>query len=182
MPMQYEELDGTTREYMMAEFEKEEAGGAPYRSKTLSDEGRLIFPDKMREAIRSGDETTLFVALGHSRYWVPTESYVRSGVPRQRRVNVRQAAERLALTEFSTWYVRGLARRLLEEGVAQCQVYRGSQPKWEPGECSSHEGAIVSVQIIYDGHRARYWPEPGDRNAFSIPFGSGCHHVIRRIA
>lgn len=92
-----------------------------------------------------------------------------------------QSAARLALTEFSTWYVRGFAKRLLDEGVAQCQVYRGAQPKWEPGECADHEGRVVPVQSIYDSHRARYWPEPGDAAAFSIPFGPSCHHVIRRM-
>jgi hypothetical protein len=43
-----------------------------------------------------------------------------------------------------------------------------------------HEGRIVDVKTIYDNHRARYWPEPGDREAFSIPVGPGCHHMIKR--
>jgi hypothetical protein len=104
------------------------------------------------------------------------------GVTRERRVNVAQATGRLCLSEFNTWYVRGLATRLLEEGVTHCQAYRAAIPKWEPGECSTHEGQIYTVQEIYDGHRRRYWPEPGDTTATSIPFGPGCHHTIRRIS
>jgi len=181
MAMNYEELDDRTREYMLSEFEKEQAGGMPYKSKSLSVEGLGAFPDLMREAIRSGNEESLAQTLLRSELWQPTELYTRSGVTRSRSRNIAQSAERLALTEFSTWYVRGLARRLLDEGVERCQIYRGEQPKWEPGECAEHEGRVVSVQEIYDSHRVRYWPEPGDNTAFSIPFGPGCHHVIRRM-
>lgn len=181
MAMNYEELDGKTREYMLAEFEKEEASGNPYRSTALSSTGLSVLPDMMREAIKSGTEVTLCQALENVTYWEPTEEYTRSGVTRTRRRNIPQSARRLALTEFSTWYVTGLAKRLLDEGVEKCQVYRGEQPKREPGDCAVHEGQIVSVKEIYDNHRVRYWPEPGNQIAFSIPFGPGCHHIIRRV-
>lgn len=182
MAMNFEELDGTTRRYMLAEFEAEESSGNPYRGKGLSPAGRAAFANLMREALRAGDDQTLIGSLSQASYWNPTETYVRNGLERERRVNVQQAAERLGLTEFNTWYVRGLAKRLMEEGVTRCQAYRAATPKWEPGECSAHEGQIFSVEEIYRGHRARYWPEPGDDTAMSIPFGPGCHHTIRRVS
>jgi hypothetical protein len=179
--MNYGELDNVTRKAMLAEFEAEENSGQPYRSKAVSEEGLKAFPMLMRSAIESGDEGSLGDALNDPGYWLPTEEYVRSGVTRERQRNIRQAAERLALTEFSTWYVRGLARRLLNEGIPKCQVYRAAEPKWVPGTCAEHEGLVVDIQVVYDGHRAKYWPEPGNPDAFSIPFGPGCHHVIRRV-
>lgn len=178
--MNYEELDGQTRKYMIQEFEAEQANGNPYRSKALSRQGLATFPELMRSAIATGNEATLTHALDLPDFWEPMEQYTRNGIARSRKRNVTQSAGRLALTEFSTWYVRGLTKRLLEEGVERCQVYRGEQPKWEPADCSEHEGRVVPVQLIYDNHRARYWPEPGDNTAFSIPFGPGCHHVVRR--
>jgi hypothetical protein len=182
MAMIYEELDRTTREYMLKEFEAEQAGGNPYRIKTLSAQGLGVFPQLMRDSILNGNEITLAESLTDESYWEPYETYTkRDGARGPRRRNIRQAAERLALTEFSTWYVRGFARRLLDEGVKKCQVYRGAQPKREPGECTEHEGLIIDVETIYNSHRARYWPEPGDPNAFAIPFTPGCHHVIRRV-
>ncbi len=181
MAMKYEELNEKTREYMLAEFEKEQASESAYRSKALSQKGLDVFPNLMREAIISGTEVSLCESIESDPYWTSTEKYTRGGVTRMRRRNIAQSARRLALTEFSTWYVRGFARRLLDEGVEQCEVYRGEQPKWEPAECATHEGSIVSVRGIYDNHRARYCPEPGDQTAFSIPFGPGCHHVIRRV-
>ena len=181
MAMNYEELDQKTREYMLAEFDAEERSSKPYRSKALSSIGLECFSELMREAIKSGSEETLCLAFSIPKYWEPFEQYVRDGIQRSRRRNILQSTQRLALTEFSTWYVRGLAKRLLVEKVEKCQIYRGEMPKWEPGECSAHEGQIVAVLDIYNGHRIRYWPEPGNPNGFSIPFGPGCHHVIRRL-
>jgi hypothetical protein len=178
--MTYEELDAC-RESMLAEFENEESHASPYRGKGLSVQGQSAFPGLMRAAIKDGNESTLAAALNVTYYWNPEEEYVRNDVARMRRVNVPQAAQRLALTEFSTWYVRGLAKRLLDQGVTECQVSRGEQPKWEPGECTEHEGVTVLVQSVYDGHRAKYWPQPGRSEVFSIPFGPSCHHIIRRI-
>jgi len=181
MAMDYEELDDRTRQYMLTEFEREQASGNPYRSKALSSAGLAVFPQLMREAIESGTEVSLCESIEDASYWEPGEAHTRDGITRTRRRNIGQSARRLALTEFSTWYVAGFTKRLLDEGVEECQVYRGEQPKWEPGECTVHEGSIVSVKEIYENHRARYWPEPGDQNAFSIPFDPGCHHVVRRV-
>jgi hypothetical protein len=180
MSMNYTELDEKTRAIMLSEFDAEQAGGNPYRSKALSPNGQQVFPQLMRDAIKQGTEVSLMSALADASLWNPMETYVRDGVLRERKLNVQQSAERLATTEFSTWYVRGLTKRLLNEGVNKCQVYRGAQPKWEPGECSEHEGQIVDVKTIYKNHRVRYWPEPGNKDAFSIPFGPGCHHLIKR--
>jgi hypothetical protein len=181
MAMNFEELDDVTRRYMLAEFELEEQSPSPYRGKGLTNGGKAVFPDLMRNAVKEGNEHTLAQALLNSAYWHRTETYVRAGVERERQVNILQTSERLALSEFNTWYVRGLAKRLMDENVTRCQAYRAQVPKWEPGDCASHEGEIFAVEIIYHGHRARYWPEPGNRNAMSIPFGPGCHHSIRRV-
>ncbi len=179
--MNYDEIDSRTREYMLSEFEREQSSKTPYRSKALSVRGLGAFAMLMASAIKSGTELTLAQALGQTDFWEAEEQYTRAGITRNRQRNVLQSTTRLSLTEFSTWYVRGLAKRLIDDGIEKCQVYRGEQPKWEPGECAEHEGCIVSVQSIYDNHRARYWPEPGDSTAFSIPFGPSCHHVIRRL-
>ena len=181
MAMKFEELDDITRRYMLNEFEDEQGGVNPYKSKALSEKGLEVFPDLLREAIKSGNEETLTHAISNNSYWKPTETYERDGIIRSRNVNIRQASERLGHTEFNTWYVHGLAKRLMEEGVSKCQVYRGAMPKWEPGECSVHEGKIYDVKEIYDGHRVRYWPETKQSQAMSIPYGPGCHHTIRRV-
>lgn len=181
MSMHYEDLDARTRELMLLEFEAEERSGPSYRCNRLSESGRTTFPELMRNAICEGTERSLTESLLRHNYWRGEEEYERNGVVRVRKLNLRQVAEQVGLCEFSTWYVRGLARRLMDEGILDCQVYRGTFPKWEPGECAVHENQIVPVRLVYEGHRARYWPKPGRPEAFSIPFTPGCHHVIRRV-
>ena len=180
MAMHYEELDEKTRAIMLSEFEAEQSGGNPYSSKALSAHGQEVFPQLMRDAIKQGTEVSLAAALADASLWDPMEKFVRDGVPQERKRNIPKSAERLATTEFSTWYVRGLARRLMDEGVEKCQVYRGAQPKWEPGDCAKHEGLILDVKTVYANHRARYWPEPGNKGALSIPLAPGCPPVIKR--
>lgn len=178
--MNFEELDEVTRKYMLEEFKKEENSGNPYRSTTLSQEGLSQFPTLMEESIRTGNEVTLWHALSKPNFW-------KSSIPRRTKsgitsvsVNPLDAAKRLALTEFNTWYVRGLARRLQEEDNEKCQVYR-AEPAIEPRcECKIYENQILDVKKIYDGHRARYHPR-ADYSAFSIPSGPNCHHTIRRV-
>jgi hypothetical protein len=183
MAMNFEELDGATRRWMYERFEAEEASGDAYRSKTLSPAGLAAFPDLMRAAIRdpNGNEVTLAGALNRPEFWSPTEFYVRRGVERERNVNFGQASERLALTEFNTWYVAGLAHRLLVEGESECEVYRATEPKFVHASCSTHEGQRYPLAEIISGHRAGYWPEPGDHTRLSIPAGPGCSHTIRRV-
>lgn len=173
----FAELDNTTRKWMLEEFLVEEKSGNPYRSTRLSAVGLKIFPTEMKNAIQKGNEETLVKALSKPEYWKSSEPWAK-GI---RRINYIKAAEFLGRSEFNTWYVRGLARRLLEEGEEYCEVYRAA-PAWEPrGECLKHEGKIYPVKKIYDGHRARYWPPPGNPLAFSIPVGTNCHHSIRRV-
>ena len=95
--MNFEELDALTRQNMLEEFEVEETGGNPYRGKDLSVAGLAAFPALMRTAIVEGTDDTLATSLAVTVYWNPTEPYTRSGITRERRINLGQAAERLAV-------------------------------------------------------------------------------------
>ncbi len=171
--MIFSELNQSTRDQMLTTFELEEAG-TPYRSQILSNVGLTAFPDLMREAITKGDETTLAAALDRSDFWLPYDAGGKT-------VNVRQRSEQLALTEFNTWYVAGLARKLKLEGETHCEVYRAANPKWEPALCTTHEGVTYPLDDIIRGHRIGYSPLRGVLGKLSIPAGPGCHHTIRRV-
>jgi hypothetical protein len=130
----------------------------------------------MRSAIRDGDDDTLAQALSRVEYWMDDEK-LRYGD--NRRVNIHQASSRLARMEFDTWYVRGFARRLMDDGERTCKVVQGGDADWDP-ECKTHDGLLTSPKRIYHGHRARYWPKV-DGSAFSIPSSPGCSHTIERV-
>lgn len=174
MALALSDLDDLTRSWMLREFEAEEAKD-PYRSKLLTLRGRTAFGDLMREAIRRGDDESLADELANPEYWLPTEPV---GQSETRRVNLQQAAKRLAQIEFNTWYVRGFAARLQSEGVTQCRIVRARERSWDP-ECDSHDGAVVPVESVIRGHRARYWPAV-QPVAFSIPTSPGRGHSIAR--
>jgi len=176
----FEDLDSVTRSRMLEEFRAEE-GTRPYWSQRLSQRGLAEFSKLMEQAIASGNEVSLAQVLADPAFWKPSAPFVRSRKTHYRSINPTKAAESLAVTEFNTWYVRGFARRLLEENEELCEVYRAA-PAWEPRrECLQHDGRTYPVLEIYNGHRARYWPPPGNPGALSIPVGTNCHHTIRRL-
>jgi hypothetical protein len=172
----FEELDQTTRESILREFDAELAGNH-YVSPLLTDLGRQEVPHLTREAIQSGNEDTLFRTINRREYWVLTRTDRRGRVSR---VDADDAARRYATTEFCTWYVRGFAKRLIDEGERVCQVYRAAPADVPRTECSCLENQVVDLRRIYEGHRARYYPDVRP-TAFSVPSGPNCHHAIRRI-
>lgn len=181
MGMRFEELNEATRSYMLSEFDDEQRSGSPFVGSNLSSAGREVFAQLVRAALEDGSDDTLIAAFGRPDLWA-SHSIVRrkDGSSGERRINVGQQARLLGLSEFNTWYVRGLASRLLDEGVPYCEIYRAQDPIRSPSqECLAQEGQRVPVRHVYDGHRARYWPR-GDPSAFSVPIVPNCHHTIRR--
>lgn len=77
--MNFNELNGTTREWMLRRFEAEESSGNPYRSEAWSEAGLVNWPDLMRQAITdpNGNEVTLAAGLNRADYWQANETYVR---------------------------------------------------------------------------------------------------------
>ncbi|WP_244930361.1 hypothetical protein [Nocardioides sp. W7] len=182
MVLALDELDETTRAYMRREFEAERDGSQPYVSDRLTPLGVDLWWTLMEDAIRAGDDESLYLSLANGHGMMrSSELYVRNGVTRSRVVNLGQACELLATSEFNTWYVRGLCARLLDENVEEVEVYRAAPAKWQPSGCARHEGRFLPVQDVYDGHRAAYWPQ-SNPHVFSVPFQAGCHHSVRRVA
>jgi len=179
----FEELDEKTRKYMIDEFKEEKSSQNPYPgSENFSTKGRNLFPEIMKKAILYGNEESLEKDLTDSLLWNEVTKPIKSktGKVFTKKINPATEAKRFAQTEFNTWYVRGLAKRLLEEGVESCQVYRAAPAINPRVECCGYENQIFSVKDVYNGHRKRYWPKPGAPRALSIPIGPNCHHSIRR--
>ncbi len=135
----------------------------------------------MEKAIKDGNEVTLAKSLNDPAYWITSEmSHSNKGTVFTKDIP-SDAVKMLALSEFSTWYTRGLSKRFLEEGINECEVYRADTAVDPRCECTKWEGEKIDVQLAYDGHRKRYHHEKINRKAFSIPSGPNCHHSIRRI-
>jgi len=181
MAFGFEELTPDVRRRAREELERELSAPPIYFSPRLSAIGKRQFYRHVGEALDFGNVESLEAALLDGRLWNETEEWTRDGTTRTRKVNHVANAKMMAITEFNTWYVRGLCSILLDAGIADCEVYRAGAA-WEPrAECLEHDGRTYAVLDVYNGHRIRYWPEPGQREAFSIPVGPNCHHTIRRV-
>lgn len=178
--MRFMELDDETRKWMLVEFEVE-WNNKPFIPSSLSIR-QMKFEDIMRETIQTGNIQRLEADI--RGYVKSTERRTRNG----RTYEVKtpsNAAHRLAHSEFNTWYTRGLARRLIEEGVKMCQIYRGELAENPRCSCQPLEGKVVNVKAIYDGHRPYHYSiqktSNYDGNPISIPNGPLCHHTIKRV-
>ena len=134
----------------------------------------------MKKAILSGDISSLTSDLSNPSLWNSTELATRKTTTYEKRIDPGSAAKLLAHTEFTTWYTRELARKLMEENIGSCEIYRAEPAKIPRCECTRYEGQSIKVKDIYDGHRAKYHPRINS-SAFSIPSGPFCHHTIRRL-
>ncbi len=126
-------LDDDTRRSMLAELEHDQSAGKLYLSKRLSDAGRRDYPALLRQALESHNDDWLAAQLRSSGRMAERETYQRAGGTHERAVPVN-AAETLAEGEFNRFYLRGLARRVIEEGKGRLVVYRAkpvSQPRAE---------------------------------------------------
>ena len=174
-----EELEVITRLYMLDELEKE-LSKPHFVEPSLSADGRTVWEDLLREAIIYGDEATLKLTLLYPKLWQPRAALSQKGADMGTSSTFEKMVGEFACHEFNTWYIRGMSRRLMDEGENECRVYRAER-SWEPqGSCLHHDGKTLKVQDIYEGHRARYWPKE-TKGAFSIPFDRRCHHTIGRI-
>lgn len=178
--MHFEELDTDTRRWMLEEFNAEQNQTPHFEPTELNYSGLIAFPDLMRQAIQHGDIASLAASLSDASYWKPTRTYHRQGKSVTQRIDPVTSAQRLAHSEFTTWYTRGMARKLTEEGITRCQVYRADSAVQPKCECTRLEENTVSVDEIYNGHRAKYFPI-SNQAAFSIPSSPFCHHTIRRL-
>lgn len=152
--MKFEELDDETRKWMLIEFEAEE-NSEPYRPTRLNGTGRKKFAEIMVRTIQTGNiqSSEADISTGCLK---STEERTRNGKTHEVKVP-NNAAHVLAHTEFTTWYTRGFARRLIEEGVEVCEIYRAEAAANPRCSCLRREGEVVSVKAVYDGHRPYHY-------------------------
>lgn len=127
----YHELDGFTRKYMRQEYLLDRDENILYQSKLLSEEGLDVFPDLLLDAINHGDTESFAQKLNRSTYWGP-----------RARNNSHQA---LAEEQFNQYYMRGLLRKLIEEGVSDAEVYRACE-EYSAGRRGAQPGETVNCE------------------------------------
>jgi hypothetical protein len=122
--LRLQDLDERTRRFMVEELDRDVERDCLYLSPHLSEIGRASFEQLLRTALRSGTERSLADALrSNARMEVTKRWERRTGAPIVGELPAT-APDTLAESEFHRFYVRGLCRRALDEGISTLEIYR----------------------------------------------------------
>jgi hypothetical protein len=158
MPLQYENLDPTTRRFAISELDRDLASGAFHCSERLRPEAVAEYQRLLHEALRYYDDRWLEEHA--SDLLVESESRrTRSGGTTTARVP-QMAARLLAEGDFNRYYMRGLAVRAIDEGRQVLEVYRARLSLEPRPESAVVEGTRISATEVLDHLRGPLSTDP----------------------
>ncbi|HEV7837493.1 MAG TPA: hypothetical protein VGO75_05430 [Gemmatimonadaceae bacterium] len=158
MPLQYENLDPTTRRYALAELDHDLTTGAFHLSERLRPEANAEYQRLLRDALRYYDDRWLEEHAAD--LLVETESRrTRSGGTTTARIP-QMATRMLAEGDFNRYYMRGVAMRAIEEGRQILEVYRARLSMEPRPESAELEGRRVPAAEVLDHLRGPLSADP----------------------
>ena len=176
MALFLENLDERTRQLMLDELEYDIAHNQLHISPFLSGQGQRDYVHLIREAIQTGTDESLAEALqSHRRInrtqprRQPKGGYSIASTP-------ENAAQVLAESEFNRYYIRGLARRAIEDGIPELVIYRAKPAKNPRPESEARVETALSPQDLLDDLRAHPGDEPP---ALGVPSGPNSGLSVR---
>jgi hypothetical protein len=161
MALYLENLDDRTRGLMLDEMEYDIANNQLHISPFLSGQGQRDYANLLREAIQTGTDETLAQSLREHRRIVRTQprrqpkagGYSIAATP-------ENAAEVLAESEFNRYYIRGLARRAIEDGITDLIIYRAKPVQNPRPESEARVETSLSPQELLEDLRSHPGDEP----------------------
>ena len=176
MALYFENLDDRTRQLMLAEMEHDIANNALHISPFLSGQGQRDYANLLREAIESGNDETLAEDLRAHRRLIktlprrkPKGGYAIAATP-------ENAAEVLSESEFNRYYIRALARRAIEDGIAELVVYRAKQVNNPRPESEALVETTISPEDLLEDLRSHPGDEPP---SLGVPSGPNSGLSVR---
>ena len=162
MALDLANLDSCTRRFMLAELDSDVATGTLYRSPQLSEQGQQQYYALLRAAVTSGTEVSFAEALHRRQAVLPPDrwQHAREVGPEEA---LTAATARLAEREFHRFYIRGLCRRALDQGLQTLEIYRAKPT--EPRRTLSDDmvGIRVTASSLLEdlSGEFRSWPPHG---------------------
>jgi hypothetical protein len=146
---------------MLAELEADIAAGTLYQSPQLSEAGLLQYSRLLRDAIVAGTDESFAQALHDcNAVTPPTRWYPKGSGAEEAGV---AATLRLAERELHRFYIRGLCRRALDQGVDSLVIYR-ARPA-DPGRAPVNAmiGVRIAASSLLEDLRGTFdsWPPHG---------------------
>jgi hypothetical protein len=175
MALYFENLDERTRQLMLDEMDYDVANNQLHISPFLSGQGQRDYANLLREAIQGGNDETLARLREHRR--------ILRTLPRRNpnggysiAATAENAAEVLAESEFNRYYIRGLARRAIEDGIQELVVYRAKPVRNPRPESEARVETAFSPQELLEDLRTH----PGDeRPTLGVPSGPNSGLSVR---
>lgn len=168
MGLKYANLDAETRRFMVEEIDRAIADGSIYVSPWLSAVGRADWNNLLRTAASNGDDNSLAQELRQKGRVSQTAQRKKPKSEELMTYNVPVTApDTMSEGEFNRFYVRGLCRRAIENGIKQLEVYRAkdvAQPR--PGS-EEKIGSMVDPKAILEDLRT----SPGVEPTLGLPPG-----------
>ena len=176
MTLYLHNLDERTRQLMVDELDYDIANNQLHISPFLSGQGQRDYPNLLREAMKGGNDETLAEALrAHRRIFkaLPRRNKAKGGygiaaVP-------SNAAEIVAEGEFNRFYIRGVARRAVEDGIPELIIYRAKQARNPRRESEALIETTVSAKDLLADLRAH----PDQPPTLGIPSGPNSGLSVR---
>jgi hypothetical protein len=166
-------LDGRTRSFMLPEIDSDVNGGIIYLSSYLSDVGRADWPALLRKAAESHNDVWMGAQLrpngrlnAMAQRRKPTGGFTMVRVP-------VTAHETLSEGEFNRFYIRGLCQRAIAEGIATVEVYRAKAVDVPRPESQAKLGIQIDPAALLADLRANVGVEtstgfPGPNSGLSV--------------
>jgi hypothetical protein len=167
------DLDAQTRHFMRLEFHRDIAEGTLYISPRLSPAGQSVYANELLDAIEHGSPESLAAALDSPRFFNPTEPREsEDGADRGVRVP-DTAAVTLAEGEFNRFYIRGLCRRAMANGIDRLVVYRAKAVDDPRSESRQRIGTLLDPAALLEDLRERV------DTMFGVPTGPNSGLSVR---
>jgi hypothetical protein len=159
---------------MLEEMVHDISNGKLYYSPRLSPIGVPLYPELLREALRSGTDDSLASELRvPGRLNATEERRKPTGGTSTVKVPVT-APETLAEGEFNRFYARGLCRRAMKEGIKALVVYRAKDVANPRAESVALIGKSLPVDKLLEDLRASVGTDtwlglpPGPNSGLSV--------------
>lgn len=170
----YRDLNEKVRLFMVDEIDHDTAQVAMYLSPRLSAVGLQDYPSLLREAAETRDDRWLEWELGkHGRLNATEQRRKKNGGFST--VNVPYTAPQiLAEGEFNRYYVRGLCRLAMEEGIPELTVYRAKEVENPRSVSQSLIGTTIGATALLDDLRTHQGVDtalrlpPGPNSGLSV--------------
>jgi len=167
MALAYRNLDERIRNLMLAEIERDVTANKLHLSDNLSPQGKLDYPDLLRNAAKTGTDLTLAAQIKDRLNTHEKPRLLKSGAFSKPPVMRSNAHEMLAEGEFNRFYIRAVCLRAIEDGIAKVIVYRAKHVEQPRPESEAKIGQSVLAHSLLDDLREHI----GVDTALGLPSG-----------